>query len=47
MGAAVCVGFAVFGLSELMFRGLRTMGFYTVIVAVYLALSTRIRGVEH
>ena len=47
MGAAVCIGFAVFGLSELMFRGIRTMGFYTVIVAVYLALSTRIRGIEH
>lgn len=46
MGAAVCVGFAIFGLTELMFRGLRTMGFYTVMVAIYLALSTRIRGVE-
>ncbi len=46
MGAAVCVGFAVFGLTELMFRGLRTMGFYTVMVAIYLALSTRIRGLE-
>lgn len=47
MGAAVCIGFAVFGLTETMFRGLRTMGFYTVMVAVFLALSTRIRGVEH
>ncbi len=46
MGAAVCVGFAIFGLTELMFRGLRTMGFYTVMVAVYLALSTRIRGLD-
>ncbi len=44
IGAAICMGFAVFGLTELMFRGLRTMGFYTVVVAVFLALSTRTRG---
>jgi O-antigen ligase len=39
MGAAVCLGFAVFGITELMFRGMRTVGFYTMFVALFLMLS--------
>jgi len=39
MGLAVCVGFAIFGLTELMFRGMRTIGFYSVMVGCLLALS--------
>lgn len=43
MGAATCLGFAVFGLTELMFRGMRTLGFYVVLVTFFMALSdTRI-----
>lgn len=39
MGAAVCLGFAIFGITELMFRGMRTVGFYTMLVAWFLVLS--------
>ncbi|OZI28162.1 O-antigen polymerase [Bordetella genomosp. 1] len=39
MGAATCLGFAVFGLTELMFRGMRTVGFYAVLVGLFLVLS--------
>jgi O-antigen ligase len=39
MGLAVCVGFAIFGLTEFMFRGMRTMGAYTVLLALFMALS--------
>lgn len=39
MGVAVCVGFAIFGVTELMFRGMRTIGFYSVMVGCLLALS--------
>ena len=39
MGVSVCVGFWIFGLTELMFRGMRTMGFYAVTIAWLLALS--------
>lgn len=39
MGLAVCLGFAVFGLTELMFRRMNTLGFYAVMVAVFLVLS--------
>ena len=39
MGLSVCVGFLVFGLTETMFRGMRTMGFYAVTIAWLLALS--------
>lgn len=39
MGAAVCLGFAVFGITELMFRGMRTVSFYTMLVALFLVLS--------
>ena len=41
MGLAICVGFAIFGLTELMFRGMRTIGFYSVMVGWLLALSDR------
>ncbi len=45
MGLAVCVGFFVFGINELMFRGMRTLGFYTVVLAWLIALSdTRLVG---
>ena len=39
MGLSVTLGFLVFGFTELMFRGMRTMGFYAVTVAWLLALS--------
>lgn len=39
MGLAVCLGFALFGLTELMFRGMRSLGFYVTMMAVLLALS--------
>ncbi|MFV9474479.1 O-antigen ligase family protein [Advenella sp. RU8] len=40
MGAAVCLGFAIYGMTELMFRGMRTLSFYTFMVAVFLLLSS-------
>ncbi|AKQ53500.1 O-antigen ligase family protein [Bordetella hinzii] len=39
MGVAVCLGFALFGLTELMFRGMRTVGFYAMLVALFAVLS--------
>ncbi len=39
MGAAVCLGFALFGMTELMFRGMRTQGFYAMLVALFAVLS--------
>ena len=39
MGLAICLGFAIFGLTELMFRGMRTVGFYAVVIGWLLALS--------
>lgn len=39
MGIATCLGFAIFGLTEMMFRGMRTLGFYVVLVTLFLALS--------
>lgn len=39
MGLAICLGFAIFGLTELMFRGMRTIGFYSVMIGCMLALS--------
>jgi len=39
MGLAVCLGFFIFGITELMFRGMRTMGFYAAMIAWLLALS--------
>jgi len=40
MGLALTLGFAIFGVTELMFRGMRTIGMYTAMVAWLLALST-------
>lgn len=39
MGLVFCLGFAVFGLTETMFRRMNTMGFYAVFVAVFLVMS--------
>jgi len=39
MGLAFCLGFAIFGVTELMFRGMRTVSFYAVCVAWLLAAS--------
>ena len=39
IGLAVCLGFMAYGLTELMFRGMRTMGFYAVMMGWALALS--------
>jgi O-antigen ligase len=39
MGLSVCVGFMCFGLTELMFRGMRTIGFYAAMIGWLLALS--------
>ncbi|MBO9353015.1 O-antigen polymerase [Bordetella petrii] len=39
MGLAVCLGFAVFGLTEMMFRGMRSVSLYIALVAVLTALS--------
>jgi len=39
MGLALTLGFAIFGITELMFRGMRTIGMYTAMVAWLLALS--------
>jgi len=38
-GLAICVGFAVFGLTEMMFRGMRTASLYGTWIAIFLALS--------
>ncbi|WP_187639840.1 O-antigen ligase family protein [Achromobacter insolitus] len=40
MGLALTLGFAVFGLTELMFRGMRTISLYVALVAWLVALST-------
>ncbi|MBV7485435.1 O-antigen ligase [Bordetella sp. BOR01] len=39
MGLAVCLGFAVFGLTELMFRGMRSVSLYITLIALLTALS--------
>ncbi|MCD0504887.1 O-antigen ligase family protein [Bordetella petrii] len=39
MGLAVCLGFAVFGLTELMFRGMRSISLYVILLALFTALS--------
>lgn len=39
MGAAVCLGFACFGLTEMMFRNMRVIGLYALLVAMFMALS--------
>lgn len=39
MGLCICLGFAIFGLTELMFRGMRTVAFYSIWVGAMLALT--------
>jgi O-antigen ligase len=39
MGLCVCLGFFAFGLTELMFRGMRTMSFYALMIGWFMALS--------
>jgi len=39
MGLAVCLGFVAFGLTEVMFRSMRMLSFYAVLVAWLLTLS--------
>jgi O-antigen ligase len=39
MGLSVCAGFIAFGLTEAMFRSMRMLSFYAVLVAWLLALS--------
>ncbi|MFA7438300.1 O-antigen ligase family protein [Castellaniella sp.] len=39
MGLAVCLGFLIFGLTETLFRSMRTVSFYTLCVAYFMALS--------
>ena len=39
MGLVVCLGFFAFGMTELMFRGMRTMGFYAAMIGWLIALS--------
>jgi len=38
-GLALCIGFAVFGLSEMMFRGMRTASLYVTWMVIFLAMS--------
>ncbi len=47
MGLVVCLGFAAFGLTELMFRGMRTIGLYATLAALFLALSAPAGGATH
>ncbi|MCW3151061.1 O-antigen ligase family protein [Achromobacter spanius] len=39
MGLALCLSFVVFGFTELMFRGMRTVSMYAMLIALFLALS--------
>jgi O-antigen ligase len=39
MGLALCLGFFIFGWTELMLRSIRTIGFYAMTMAWCLALS--------
>jgi O-antigen ligase len=39
MGLVLCLGFFVFGWTELMLRSIRTIGFYAMSIAWLLALS--------
>ncbi|WP_283147482.1 O-antigen ligase family protein [Silvimonas soli] len=45
LGLMLCCCFALFSLSELMFRGMRTVPVYTVLIAAFLALSHPRRNV--
>lgn len=39
MGASLCLGFVIYGVTEFMFRSMRTVGLYTMLVAWLLVLS--------
>lgn len=39
MGIAFCLGFAIFGITELMFRRMHVIGFYVMLVALFMTLS--------
>lgn len=39
MGLCVCLGFMIFGLTETMFRHMRTVSFYAMAIAFFMALS--------
>lgn len=43
MGLCVCLGFMIFGFTETMFRHMRTVSFYTMSVAFFMALSHKVR----
>ena len=38
MGAATCFGFSTFGVTELMFRNMRTTSFYVILIVLFLVL---------
>lgn len=46
MGLALCLGFAVFGLTEFMFRGMRTVSLYVVFLSLFIALASRLSSSE-
>lgn len=46
MGLVVCTGFIIFGLTEAMFRSMRMLSFYAVLVAWLLALSDNVGAVR-
>ncbi|NYT64505.1 O-antigen ligase family protein [Alcaligenaceae bacterium] len=39
MGIALCLGFAIFGITELMFRRMHVIGLYSMLVALFITLS--------
>lgn len=43
MGASICLSFSLFSLTELMFRNMRTISFYVVVVAVIMAMLCVLR----
>lgn len=47
MGAAVCLGFFIFGFFETMFRDMRTMSFYVVLLGVFWVLSANTKDPKY
>lgn len=41
MGVALCMSFALFGLTETMFRRMNTIGFYVALVGLFMVLSSK------
>lgn len=39
IGLSICLGFLIFGFTETMFRHMRTVGFYAVMIGLFIALS--------